>query len=95
NVLIEAAAAMCPVIATPIGGITDLVRDGETGLIVAPEDVDALVRALRDVFAGYDVALRRAASARQVVEDRYCLKTEVSRLVTAVQDVVDYAQPAA
>jgi glycosyltransferase involved in cell wall biosynthesis len=95
NVLIEAAAAMCPVIGTPIGGITDLVRDGETGLIVAPEDVDALVQGLRNVLGAYDVALRRAARARQVVEDRYCLETEVHRLVTAVQHVVDDAQPAA
>jgi len=95
NVLIEAAAAMCPVIGTPIGGITDLVRDGETGLIVAPEDVDALVQGLRTVLGEYDVALRRAARARQVVEDRYCLETEVSRLVSAVQDVVDHAQPGA
>jgi glycosyltransferase involved in cell wall biosynthesis len=45
-VLIEAATFGLPLVASAAGGITDIVVDGETGLLVPPGDADALARAL-------------------------------------------------
>jgi glycosyltransferase involved in cell wall biosynthesis len=54
--LIEALAASTPVVSTDVGGVRDVVRDGETGLLVPPGDVHALA----DAFARFaeDASLR-------------------------------------
>ena len=43
--LIEAQAAACPVVATAVGGVPDIVTDGQTGYLVAPGDAQALAGA--------------------------------------------------
>lgn len=60
--LIEATCAGLPVVASRVGGVPELVRDGETGRLVAPGDVGALRSALDEVVRGYD---RFAAAARR------------------------------
>ena len=50
TVVLEAMAAGRPVVASSSGGITDLVEDGETGILVAPGDPAALARALDDLM---------------------------------------------
>ena len=50
-VLMEAMATGLPVVATAVGGVTELVQDGVSGVIVPPGDVKALVRALDGLFA--------------------------------------------
>jgi glycosyltransferase involved in cell wall biosynthesis len=58
---VEALAAGTPVVATPVGGVPEIVRDGENGLLVEPGSVDALAEALRGLCA--DAALRERLSA--------------------------------
>jgi glycosyltransferase involved in cell wall biosynthesis len=50
-VTLEAMAHGRPVVATRAGGIPDKVRDGQTGRLVAPGDVDGLAAALADLAA--------------------------------------------
>ena len=57
RVIVEAMALGLPVVATAVGGIPDVVTDGECGRLVEPEDVDALAAALIEL--GRDPALRR------------------------------------
>jgi len=57
RVIVEAMALGRPVVATAVGGIPDVVTDGECGRLVEPEDVDALAGALIEL--GRDPALRR------------------------------------
>jgi glycosyltransferase involved in cell wall biosynthesis len=64
---LEAGACRKPIVATKVGGIPEVVRDGENGYLVEPGDIDAL-RAKVEVLIG-DPALRRAmgeAGRRQV-----------------------------
>lgn len=58
NVFIEAQAAGTPPVATRVGGIPDVVRDGETGLLVPPEDPAALGSAMETLLR--DEAKREA-----------------------------------
>ena len=68
RVIVEAMALSRPVVATAVGGIPDVVTDGETGRLIAPDDVEALAASL--VELGRDPALRRklGEAARQRAE---------------------------
>ena len=79
RIVVEALCRGRPVVATRVGGITDLVRDGENGLLVPPRDraalADALVRVLTDRF----LAERLAAAARPSVEPWIATPEEYAR----------------
>ena len=70
--ILEAMATGIPVVATDVGGVRDLVRDDETGLLVAPEQPAALAAALVRVLTDRTVAERlRSAAFALVGERRY------------------------
>jgi len=77
---IEALAAGTPVVATRVGGVPDVVRDGEDGFLVDPGDVDELAERLAAL--AHDPALRKrmGAAGRERVLPRYA----VERLVDDV-----------
>lgn len=60
TVVLEAQSVGCPVVSTNVGGATDLIVDGETGLLVPPRSAEQLADALRRVIA--DTALSRRLS---------------------------------
>jgi glycosyltransferase involved in cell wall biosynthesis len=71
--ILEAMAAGLPVVATAVGGIPELVADGETGLLVPPGDPDALAAALRRLVADPELRRRLGEAARARVEERFSL----------------------
>jgi lipopolysaccharide/colanic/teichoic acid biosynthesis glycosyltransferase len=68
---IEAMASGCPVVATRVGGLPDLVVDGEVGHLVPPRDPDAMAGAIASVLRDRDRARCMGASGRDRVRDRY------------------------
>ncbi|HWK12231.1 MAG TPA: glycosyltransferase, partial [Vicinamibacterales bacterium] len=64
NAILEAMAAGLPVIATAVGGNTEAVTDGATGLLVPPADVAALASAMRQLLANPVAARVMGARAR-------------------------------
>lgn len=83
-VLIEAAAAGLPVVATDVGAINDIVIDGETGLLVPPNRPDALAAALRRLVDDPELRLRLGAAARRRATQLY----DVTRNANALLDKV-------
>lgn len=65
-VALEAAQRARPVVATTVGGLPEIVVDGRTGLLVVPDDVDALARALGDLLGDRDRAAEMGGAAREV-----------------------------
>jgi glycosyltransferase involved in cell wall biosynthesis len=61
--VVEALAVGTPVIATRTGGVAEVVRDGENGLVVEPGDVDALTEAIKRYFADAELQARLRANA--------------------------------
>lgn len=64
-VALEAAAAGKPIVATATGGLRDIVVDGETGLLVPPEDRAALAAALQKLISDAALRERLGAAAKQ------------------------------
>ena len=63
TVIMEAMSTGCPVIASRIGGIGDLVIEGETGLLVEPGDGAALRQAMESLLAHPDLRRRMGKAA--------------------------------
>lgn len=74
HVVIEAMGAGLPVIATPAGGTPELVRPGETGVLVDAGDTDGLAAALRRLLQSPEEACRLAENGRRLVEERFGLE---------------------
>ncbi len=68
---IEALAAGCPVVATRVGGVPDVVQDGETGFLVASGDTKALARRLAELAGDPELRTRLGAAGRERVTSRY------------------------
>jgi glycosyltransferase involved in cell wall biosynthesis len=67
HTVVEALAVGTPVIATRTGGVAEVVRDGENGLVVEPNDLDALTRAIERFFGDSDLSARLRANAASSV----------------------------
>ena len=69
--IIEAMAAGLPVVASRVGGIPEIVVDGETGLLVAPGDAAALAAAITRIAAGREWARGLGRNGRQRALERF------------------------
>jgi glycosyltransferase involved in cell wall biosynthesis len=68
---LEAMAHGVPVVATGVGGLLDLVADGETGLVVPPGDVRALRAALERLLVDPELRRRMGGAARRRARERF------------------------
>jgi glycosyltransferase involved in cell wall biosynthesis len=71
NVLLEASSARLPIVATDAGGTREVIRDGETGLLVPVDDLDALAAAMQRAIADADLRARLASNARDLMTQEY------------------------
>lgn len=76
--ILEAMASGLPVVATRVGGIPDLVSDGQTGLLVDPEDLRSLAEALARLVEDPSLRLSLGLKARQVVQGCFDIEHRVS-----------------
>lgn len=70
-VIAEAMAAGLPVIASRVGGIPDMVHDGETGILVKPKDKDSLLNGIMRFYSYPSNVKAMRKTARQLAMKRY------------------------
>ncbi|MGE5464933.1 MAG: glycosyltransferase family 4 protein, partial [Syntrophothermus sp.] len=80
--LMEAMISKVPVVATSISGVPELVRPGETGWLVPPENVSALADALSEIYHSPVEAERRAELGHQWVMEEFELSSNVRKLAS-------------
>ena len=88
QVLIEAMAAGKPVVASRIPPITEIVLDGETGLLAPPEQPKAFAQAILKVLSDHKGMCRMGQAGRQRVEEYFNVKRMTEEIVKVYQRVL-------
>lgn len=82
NVIMEALSNGMPVIATDVCGIREVIRNGETGILLPQRDAAAIADAIRWMASHREEALKMADSGRQLVQRLFCAETNIRKLAT-------------
>ncbi|MBM3253452.1 MAG: glycosyltransferase family 4 protein [Candidatus Omnitrophica bacterium] len=77
--LLEAMAAEKPIIASNVGGIPNVIKDGETGILIKPKNPTLIEKAIIQLIDKKDFAHQIASNAKKLVEDSYSLKATTKR----------------
>jgi glycosyltransferase involved in cell wall biosynthesis len=78
--LLEAMSHALPVVTTPVGGIPQVVKHDENGVLVAPADVADLTRALASLLTDPGARERLGRAARATIEQRFSIAASIERL---------------
>jgi glycosyltransferase involved in cell wall biosynthesis len=79
NVVLEAMACGVPVVSFNVGGVADMVRPGQTGLLAPPEDVAALRNAIESILRDNDLRAKMSAECRKIAVQEYSLEVQARR----------------
>ena len=86
--VLEAMASATPVVASRIGGVPEVVIDGETGLLVEPGDVDALHDRIATLLSDRRLARRLGDNARAAVAERFTWEACARQCLAAYRELV-------
>lgn len=89
KIVIEAMAMEKPVIATTVGGVPEIVVDGQTGLLVPPQDADALCQALERLLLNRENWNTMGIAGRKRVEQLFSLELNVQFTQKIYQHLLD------
>ena len=78
-VLLEAMAMRCPIVATNVGGVPEVVLDGETGILVPPGDPVPLARGIIQLLKDPSIALKMAECGYQRLKACFDIRETVSK----------------
>ena len=85
RVVIEALHLGRPLVATSVGGVPELIENGKTGILIAPDDPAALANALKRILENDELAIRLGQEGRRQALDRFT----INRVVTSVEEEIN------
>jgi glycosyltransferase involved in cell wall biosynthesis len=85
---LEAAACARPIVASAVGGIRDLLHDGETALLVPARDPDALANAIRKLAMHPEEAARIGRAAYDLVRQRFSREEMVRKTIEVYEQAL-------
>lgn len=89
--VLEAMATGKPVVASRIGGIPEIVRDGKTGVLTPPDDARMLAETLRRLYQDADRLREYGEAGRKIVEKEYSQDLHYRRVCEAYQAVTSWS----
>ena len=88
NVLLEAMACGLPVIATRVGGTTDMIADGKNGLLVEAGNTEQLTAAMRKALTDHDLGELLGREARRTIEQSFAMYHVVDQYLKLYTDIL-------
>ena len=82
NVLLESVLMGVPVVSSNIGGVPEIVIEGQTGYMVEPGDASALAEAVNRIWMNQDIYMILKTRARQLVIDKFNKETQFERFIS-------------
>lgn len=86
---LEAAAAGKPIVASRVGGIPEIISDGETGILVEPGNVKSLADGLEHVLLGKIDAKDMGARAKEMVREKFSVEKMVEEYEMLYEELVN------
>lgn len=86
NTVLEAGASGLPSVVTRHAGLADVVRDGETGLLVDERDVDGMAAGLSRLFTEVALVERMSAAARDHIVREFAIEQRLRALWSVIED---------
>lgn len=87
-VLLEAMAVKCPIVATNVGGVPEVVLDGVTGILVPPKDPSQLAKGIMRLFNDPPLSARLAENGYQRLKTHFDIQKTVSKMELLYSDLV-------
>ena len=93
-VLSEAEAVGMALVSTDVGAIREIVRDGETGILIPPGDLDALVDSLRRLIGDAGKCRRMGVAAAALVRSKFDARTTPRQIVDLLRNIAGHGERA-
>lgn len=93
NAVLEAMAVGLPIVATTIGGVTDLLEEGGTGALIPPDDPDAMAGELDRLLGDPSFRADLGGRARKRAVEVFALPGSISRLIDLYSSLEKGATP--
>jgi glycosyltransferase involved in cell wall biosynthesis len=90
QVILQAHAAHVPVVATRVGGISEVAREGETAFTAQPNDPDSLVAAMRSALEERPLAEALAARGHALVIESYSIEAMLGRMADIYRNLISH-----
>jgi glycosyltransferase involved in cell wall biosynthesis len=87
--LLEAMAVGLPVVATHVEGVEEVIENGDQGLLVPPEDAEALAAALIELIGGGEARRRMGDAARRRIKEFYTVDIMCGKYLRLMSDLMD------
>jgi glycosyltransferase involved in cell wall biosynthesis len=88
--LLEAMASGVPVVATAVGEIPKIIKDGSNGFLVKPRDPDELAEKMIEVLNDPQATMQRVSAARSLVEEKLSIKATTAAYMVHYQKVLGH-----
>ena len=90
--ILEAMASGLPLVATAVGDVVNVVRDGETGIVLPAGDPGPLALAIVDLLRDGEKRRRLGSAARQLVESQYSAQRMSNDYLDTYKDAMDLSR---
>ena len=84
----QALAMEKAVVATDVGGVPELIKHNQTGLLVPPADSKALARVILELLEDREKAKRMGENGRRLVEEKFSQETMIERIENLYQELL-------
>lgn len=88
NVLLEAMSCSVPVVSTTVSGIPEVIQSGVNGLLVEPDDIDALTRSIKRVLLDSGLRMSISLRGRETVREMFHWEKNVAVLSSLLSSLV-------